>query len=221
MQYDQTPQQPYQTPLSYPQQPYYQPSMPSQQKSKAGWLWGWILVLLAASVFSCTIGYAAGSRTAGVTTPASTDTNFSVSTQAPTSQNTNDTSIYNVGQKAIADSKWEVTITGTKTEQESEFQKPASGHRFLLISVLLKNISSETLSASSLMQWDLRDLTGQKYTEKLVTDSNSTPPDGKVQPGDPLKGVLSYEVPTDTKKFRLGYITSITDNSITTFEISL
>jgi len=67
--------------------------------------------------------------------------------------------------------------------------------QFLLVQVTIENNTSSSKTISSLLQFDLRDDTGQKYTLALVTGTPATP-DGEVAAGSKLAGGLTYDVPT-------------------------
>jgi hypothetical protein len=50
----------------------------------------------------------------------------------------------------------------------------------------LKNASKDEQNVSSLLSFEIKDGTGQKYTETIL--SYLTPPDGKIEVGGLLKG---------------------------------
>jgi hypothetical protein len=49
----------------------------------------------------------------------------------------------------------------------------------------IKNASKDEQNVSSLLSFEIKDGTGQKYTETIL--SNLTPPDGKIEAGGLLK----------------------------------
>lgn len=117
-----------------------------------------------------------------------------------------------------ADNVWQVTVNTAGPNQGNDVFTPKAGNIFVQINVTMKNISNETQTASSLLMWELKGPDGQKYNIAL---SNDTSPDGKTEAGGLLKGTLTYEVPTGTKKLTLNFITSLTDDSIDIWDINV
>ena len=60
-----------------------------------------------------------------------------------------------------------LTVDGVSFPAGSESFKPAEGHRFLAVGLTLKNDRAETVSVSSLLQFKLRDGSGEKYELSL------------------------------------------------------
>ena len=83
----------------------------------------------------------------------------------------------------------------------------------------MKNISSSEQNVSSLISFNLADKDGQKYTETIDPNAGSTP-DGKVEAGSPLKGVIAYEVPSSMKTFALSFQSDITSSGETVWDIT-
>lgn len=135
------------------------------------------------------------------------DTNNATTTTAATSQPSQPTPTpqphFKVGQLVKVGDTWDVTINSVKTSTGTEFDTPKPGNVFLLIDVSLKNISSQELTASSLLMFTLRDSTGQQYTETFT--SFTTSPEGKTPAGSPVRGTLPYEVPTSVHAFQLAF----------------
>lgn len=76
----------------------------------------------------------------------------------------------------------------------NEFDTPEDGKRYVGVDVSVTNDGDKPESVSSLMCFDLLDATGQKYTVALVVGAPAAP-DGEVDPGQPLRGTLTYEIP--------------------------
>jgi Domain of unknown function (DUF4352) len=165
-------------------------------------------LILAAAFLACG---AASSNTGTLAGNGTTNTN-AAPTQAPAKH-------FKPGDQVNVGANWQVTVNTAKTSQGDSFITPKSGNQYLLIDVSLKNISNKEEVASSLAQWALRDTTGQQYTETIVTDA--TAPDGKVEAGSPLRGVLAYEVPTSTKSFTLAFENDLLSSGQTIWDIAL
>ncbi len=147
-----------------------------------------IASLAAVVVVACGSGSSANS---GSTTSGSSSTT-SASTQH-----------FKVGQQVKVGSTWVITINSVKTSQGDDISQPKSGDTFLIVDVTAKNVSSTEQNLSSLLSFTLKDSTGQKYDETIV--SGATPPDGKVAAGDQMRGQLAYEVPASMKAFTLAF----------------
>lgn len=194
--------QPSYYPPSQPTHPgYVQPASntPQSPKKQRSLAWLWIIAIIA--MFFVGFGAGASMRSTATTTNTATATNTTDSTTQPANTH------HKLNESVSVDAIWQVTVNSVKTSQGSDFTSPKSGNTFLLISVSMKNISGSQQTASTIIQWSLRDATGQKYDETIV--SGTTGPEGNVAAGDPLIGTLAYEVPTATKTFVLDFVSSI------------
>jgi uncharacterized protein DUF4352 len=112
-----------------------------------------------------------------------------------------------------------VTVNSFKTAIASEFEKPKSGNQFVVADVTVKNTSSESQSISSIAQFTLKDSTGQKYTETIL--STATPPDGELAAGDTVKGQIAYEVPAAQHDFTLAFQADIMSSGQTIWDLHI
>jgi hypothetical protein len=203
-------QPPYQ---QYPQQPYYpqQPPMYQQPpKRRAKWPWfvgGGCLVLL---LLSCGILVVLGKFATTATQGGISNIAATVQTAAQASVTPASVSAHHkINEVVNVDNTWEVTVTKVSTNQGgSALVTPQAGNTLLQIEVTMKNISTKQQTASSLIQYNLRDASGQKYTEDLLT--GKVGPEGAVAAGNPLKGTITYEVPQSTKSFVLEFTANFT-----------
>lgn len=127
---------------------------------------------------------------------------------------------FKINQAVTVGDVWKITINSVKTDMGTEFLKPKDGNVYLLIDVSLNNVSNKEQDASSGLMWHLRDLTGKEYNQTYASSDN-TAPDGKVEAGSPLRGILSYEVPQDQKKFTLSFEANFLDAGQTIWDLSL
>lgn len=164
-----------------------------------------LLAITAAVMLACGGGTAAnsGSTTSG----------------GNTSTSTSSTKHFKVGDQVKVGDTYVVTVNSVKTSQGDDITQPKSGNTFLIVDVTIKNVSNQSQDISSELNFDLKDSTGQKYTETIV--DNETPPDGTVQSGDLLRGQLSYEVPTSQKSFEFGFQADITSSGETLWNLSI
>lgn len=145
-------------------------------------------------------------------TDSSSSSNANQATQS-TSQTTN-----TIG-KSVPVGHWLVTVNSIKTSKGSQFSMPKSGNIYLVVDVTVKNTSSTNQNVSSLGMFNLKDSTGQQYTETL-TDFTKLP-DGAVTPGSLLRGQLAYEVPISEHTFTFAFLSDLTGNDITEWHIPI
>jgi hypothetical protein len=131
-------------------------------------------------------------------------------TQQPTSAQ--QTSQQNAaGKPIVASDTWTITLNSAATSTGNGFLTPKSGNIFLEINVTLKNTSSSSQTASSLLMFSLIDGTGQKYDQSLGV---KTTPDGAVAAGGLLRGTVTFEVPKSVHTFTLQFQPDITSSTI-------
>lgn len=105
-----------------------------------------------------------------------------------------------VGDQLKGGDTCSITVTSVKTSGGDEAFQPKAGNTFLIVDVTVKNVSSQEQNLStllqasckplaSLLQFALKDATGQKYSETFTT--NATPPDGQI----------AFEVPKSQRAF--------------------
>lgn len=126
---------------------------------------------------------------------------------------------FKVGQKVKIGDVFEQVVNSVKISNGDDMNQPKSGMHYLLVDVSLTNVSQKEQNISSLAMWDLRDSSGQQYTEAIT--SFSKPPDGKLEAGAPLRGVIAYEVPTLEKKFTLSFQADMLASGQTVWDITV
>jgi hypothetical protein len=112
-----------------------------------------------------------------------------------------------------------VTVNSVKTSKGGEFDQPKAGDTYLIIDTSIKNTSSKEQDLSSLLQFTLKDSTGQKYDQTFI--SGATAPDGKLEPGDIVRGQLAYEVPTSQHAFTLAFEADIISSGQTLWDLKV
>jgi hypothetical protein len=112
-----------------------------------------------------------------------------------------------------------VTVNSFKTAQGDEFTKPKSGNMFVVADVTLKNVTNAEQDVSSVLNFNMKDSTGQQYTETYLTDA--TAPDGKVEAGGLLKGQLAYEVPASQHDYNLSFQADIVSSGQTIWDLHI
>jgi hypothetical protein len=120
------------------------------------------------------------------------------------------------GKPVVANDTWTVTLNSAATSTGNDFITPKSGNIFLEVNVTIKNTSSSSQTASSLLMFSLIDGTGQKYDESLGL---KTTPDGAVAAGGLLRGTVTFEVPKSVHTFTLQFQPDITSSNIVQWTI--
>ena len=90
----------------------------------------------------------------------------------------------------------------------------------MIVTVQVKNISSQEQAMSSLLQWNIQDTSGQKYNIGIDTNAGASL-DGKVEAGMPLKGTLTYEVPPNVKSYVLSFQQDLISSGQTIWDITV
>ncbi len=127
----------------------------------------------------------------------------SVGTSGNNSSSSNSSKHFKVGDQVKVGDTFVVAVNSFKTNPGDDIFKPKSGNKFVVVDVTLKNVGSNEQDISSLLQFTLKDATGQKYDETII--SNITPPDGKLAAGDIVKGQIAYEVSASQHDFTLAF----------------
>lgn len=160
------------------------------------------VVVLAAVVF---LACGSGNANAGTTTTGGTSSSAAKH--------------FKVGDQVKVGDTYVVTVNSVKTSKGDDFSTPKSGNTFLIVDVSIKNVSSKEQDLSSLLQFTLKDGTGQKYDETILT--GATAPDGKLAAGDVVKGQIPYEVPTAQHSFTLAFEADIISSGQTIWDLKI
>lgn len=127
---------------------------------------------------------------------------------------------YQVGKTASIAHGWTVTISNAGHNQGVGYQRPASDKIFLVLDVEMKNISTSTQTASSMLMFTLKDSEGQQYYP-ISTIFASRFPDGNVEAGRSIKGQLVYEVAASMHQFTLTFQQNLTPSELAIWDISV
>ncbi|HEU4784429.1 MAG TPA: DUF4352 domain-containing protein [Ktedonobacterales bacterium] len=124
---------------------------------------------------------------------------------------------FKVGDQVKVGDTFIVTVNSFKTNPGDDIFKPKTGNKFVVVDVSLKNVGSDEQDISSLLQFTLKDATGQKYNETII--SNVTPPDGKLATGDIIKGQIAYEVAASQHDFTFAFEADIISSGQTVWDL--
>jgi Domain of unknown function (DUF4352) len=87
------------------------------------------------------------------------------------------------------------------------------------VDVSIKNVSSKEQNISSLLQFTLKDATGQKYDQTFI--SGATSPDGKVEAGDVIRGQIPYETPKAQHTYTFAFEADIISSGQTIWDLHI
>ena len=172
-----------------------------------------ILILLCTLALAACGSSSPNQGTATGVTPAPTNT-VSTPTSTPAQH-------FHVGQLVTVGNTWQVTVVSAKTSPHGQYSMPQhAGDVFLIFQLTVKNISSSEQNISSLLQFQLTDSTGQKYSTAYDDEAGANL-DGKVEAGSPLRGSLVYEVPGSVHDFRLAFSVQAFQSGETIWDIHI
>jgi hypothetical protein len=126
---------------------------------------------------------------------------------------------FKVGDQVKVGDTFIVTINSFKTNPGDEFDQPKSGNEFVVVDLTIKNVGSDEQDISTVLQCTLKDSTGQKYDETII--SNLTAPDGKLAAGDLVKGQVAYEVPKAQHDFTFAFEADIISSGQTVWDLHI
>jgi len=192
-----------------PYPPSLMPNPPTRPRKSFGRIALWLIIGI---LIGLAIGYPVGHSSAGnlstntanpqqsVTTSSQSTPNTSAPTSQPTDQPTSTQQTINHVGDTLTNSMWAVTLNSVKTSTGDQYDTPAAGNIYLIVDVTSKNLSTSPQILSSAGSFTLKDDTGQAYQETII--SSGTPPDASaLQPGDKLRGQITYEIPKSLHHF--------------------
>jgi hypothetical protein len=201
-------------PQPYPGQPYpYGAPGPNYQQppKRKNYLWLIIvaavlvvvvfgIVFAAANNKGTTNGAQPTAQTSGATAT-SAPTQAGQPTTAPTQPSSSSTSgSHKLGDVVTIDG-WQVVVNSAKISHGGQYDTlQHAGDVFLEIDVAVTNQTGQSQTFSSLLDFTLKDSTGQTYDQTFVSDAPSSP-DGTVANGSKLRGTVAYEVPATMHSF--------------------
>ncbi|WP_376796175.1 DUF4352 domain-containing protein [Thermogemmatispora sp.] len=173
-----------------------------------------ILALLACDGSSDNSSSNTGSAVSPAPSTSSNKASGTTATSVPTTQH------FKVGQTVKVGDTWQVTVLGVKTSDGDEFSQPKAGDTFLLIDVALKNLSSSEQTVFSIVNFTLRDSSGQQMDLAIVSSAPKAP-DGKVEAGGQIRGTLAYEVPRSEHHYTLAFVSDLLESGQTIWDITI
>lgn len=172
------------------------------------------LILLALAIFALAIPFlACGTDTTGTNTGTAVTATASEATPTPAAH-------FKIGQTVKVGTTWQIIVHGAKASPGGQFDSLKAGDAYLEIDVSLKNITAKEQNTSSLIDWNIQDSTGQKYSSSFASDAPSGP-DGKVEAGSTLRGTLVYEVPKAEKHYTLSFAPDLLSSGQTIWDITV
>jgi hypothetical protein len=206
-------------PPQYQQPPQYPPLMPPKKPKSRKRLWLIIGLVVLVLIVIVSVASQVGKGSQPTTTTSQATQAASTSQQPQPTAKPTQSSANTIGKAVQVGDTWVVTINSVKTSPGSDFTKPKSGNTFVVVDVTVKNISSSNQTVSSLLMFNLKDATGQQYTE-AITDYTKAP-DGTATPNSLLRGQLVYEVPSSDHTFTFSYQSDLTGSDITEWNVNV
>lgn len=216
------------TQYGYPGGPGYMPPAPPRKSNSRLFMIiaGIVLVLLVVGGGAYALGHKGAANAPSTPTPAANSNTPASGGNTPAAGNTptgstptsQTTGNGTVGQAVQAGQNYLVTVNSVKTSSGDSVFSPKSGNTYLVIDVTVKNTSSQSQDVSSLINFELQDSTGQKYTETF-TDIGTPPDQTGLAPGALIRGQLVYEVPASMHQFTFSYV-DIVAGTLATWNLS-
>jgi hypothetical protein len=87
-----------------------------------------------------------------------------------------------------------ITLNSVRIQEPGQFQKPQKG-QFVVVNVTAENTTKKEQTISSLLNVELYDKEGYKYSGTILTEGIQGQFDGKVVAGGVLRGEIPFDVP--------------------------
>jgi hypothetical protein len=159
-----------------------------------------VLALLALTLVAC--GSTANTGTA--VTPAPTQPSPYPTMPQPINVTPVSDVHFAVGDIVSIGGTWQITITKASLQQGGQYDSPAPGTRYLVLSLVIKNISQDEQRFFGSAAFTLRTPDGQAIYTTFISSAKPEP-SGKVEAGGPLAGDIVYNVPVAIHAFSLSF----------------
>lgn len=97
----------------------------------------------------------------------------------------------------------EATYVGARIDTEGLIA-PDAGREYLVLNFRMTNTSTEPVIMSSLLQFELLDVSGESFPVELFANLTTTL-DAEIQPGDTLDGEIAFDVPAGGGPYTITY----------------
>lgn len=114
-----------------------------------------------------------------------------------------------------------MVVNGVKTSSGGTYDTLKPGKTFIEVDVSVTNTSSQEQNTSGVIDWTLLDSTGQKAEWDAVSDGSAPEPDGKIEPGQTLRGTIAYQADATQKSFTFEYSPSLLSSGQTIWDLSV
>lgn len=105
-----------------------------------------------------------------------------------------------------------VDASGVEHVGRERYVEARPGFEFVIVNFGVQNNGNQPFFASSLAQFSLADDSNQTFD--LVILPSRTPLDGKIDPGQSLRGFLAYQVPVQAKGLQLTFRPDLRTNTV-------
>ncbi len=184
-------------PLGAPLPPQGQPWAPSQQPQKQGHGCLWAVIAAIGLAVAAVVVIIVAVVVAGHKIHKNFSTAANLAGPPPAAR-------YTVGQTG-ASSGFNFTVFAVRAPFTSagQYALPTAGYEYVQVDVQVTNTRSSTQEFSSLLAFHLYDAQDHQYGEAIVAGIQPSPPDGPFSPGQAVRGLVMFEVPTTATGLRL------------------
>lgn len=127
---------------------------------------------------------------------------------------------FKVGETATAEGV-NYTLTKVKTSNGSDFDSPAKGKEYVIVTIKIENKSEETISFNSL-DWKMENSDGELSEPAFtIEDTDTALNSGDLKAGGSKTGTIVFEEPKDDSGLKLHYYGNIFTSDESAFHFVL
>lgn len=125
---------------------------------------------------------------------------------------------FNINETAVYDGV-NYTVTNVEYSNGSEWDTPASGKQYVIVTIKIENNSDSKISYN-VYDWKMLNSQGQEDDETITTiDSDTNLSSGDLAVGGTKTGTIVFEEPKDETSLKLEYYSNSLFDENSTFEI--
>jgi hypothetical protein len=156
-------------------------------------------------------GCSGSSGTSQGTTPEKVDTVSNQSAEKKTEAKK--TQIFKMGDSIkLGDYIINVTNIDNSYKAKNQYMQPKAGNKLVAIEVLYENNTTDKSLDYNPFDWKLFDSQGYNFESGFTEDKDPRLSSGTLNPGGKVRGWITFEVPTDSKDFKMQFAPSFLSN---------
>ena len=109
--------------------------------------------------------------------------------------------------ETIETKKVKAIITDIEKPKGNDFNKPADGNEFVLLNLMVENVSDREVNISSMLSFDAYvddNAMNESFSAQIAKEGSKTV-DGTIAAGKKITGALGYEVPKDWEQIEIHF----------------